>query len=132
MHLYVIVKGTVPSMKQWVDDMQGVKVPFEYKPGKKGLWRLRPRPLMLYEIGFPKDQLQTVLSCVGIGDNYILKRYPILNRIVKMLRKLLKLKPIPNTKNIIPHIQPNQIDKAVAVIPIGLKDDEIFPNREQL
>ena len=138
MHLYVAVKGTLTSIDQWEKDLQAVKVPFEYEKDTKCLWRVAVRPVRLYEIGFPEDQLQTVLSCIGIGlkGNYILDRYPMLKRWAGRIRKILKLQKVPNPEKIIDHMQPNQIDKAVAVIPIGIKKDKFgsneHPDREHL
>lgn len=133
MHLYVWVKGNIASHEMWTRELSSVKLPFKWK-GEDKLMRIGVRPIIPYEIGFPKDQLDYVLSVIGCGNegNYILDRYPIISKVTKMLRKVLKLKPVPKPKSVIAHMQPEQIFKAVAVVPIGLKDDEILPQGEML
>ena len=131
MELIVGVKGNIASVKRWEEELSSVKVPHTWE-GEQGVRRLGVCPMNLYTINFPQDQLQTVLSVVGIGSNYVLERYPILNKGVKYLRRVLKLKPVPKPKSIVPHMQPDQVFKAVAVIPIGLKDDQFINGVEQL
>ncbi len=133
MKLYVWVKGNIASHRMWTEELGAVKLPFKWK-GEDKLIRIGVRPMIPYEIGFPKDQLDYVLSLVGCGNdgNYILNRYPIIDKMTKALRKFLKLKPVPKPKQVIAHMQPDQIFKAVAVVPIGLKDDEILPQGEML
>ena len=133
MELIVGIKGNVQSCRRWEEELGAVKVPHTWK-GKQGVRRLGVCPIRLYTINFPHDQLQTVLSVVGcgIGYNYVLKRYPILNKGVKWLRKLLKLKPVPIPKKIIEHMQPDPIYKAVAVIPIGIKKDAFDNEGEEM
>ncbi len=130
MKIYVWVKGNIRSQNLWATELRAVKLPYKWK-GEQGVIRIGVRPIIPYEIGFPADQLDTVLSVLGAGNdgNYILDRYPIIQKITKLLRKFLKLKPVPKPKQVLAHMQPDQIQKAVAVVPIGMKDD-IFQKKE--
>lgn len=135
MHLYVATKGNILGTKQWAEDLKACKVPYKWDKDKPvGLWRVSPRPIQLWEVGFPEDQLEEVLGMVGLPNQemYALKRYPFLNRWIKRIRKLLKLQEVPLPTKIYEHMQPNQFDKAVAVFPIGLKKDEWHDGIEQL
>ena len=139
MHLYVLTKGDLDSVHRWQADLRAQFLK-TYKNGKpkmmgKGIQQVRRlgvRPVQLFEIGFAEEELDTVLGMVHQSD-YITDRYPVLGKYVKWLRKLLKLKPVPKPKpeKINPLLQPNQLDKAVAVVPIGLKKD-IFKNGEEM
>ena len=111
----------MPSVRQWQEDLSAQYLPFKFK-GEKTAVRLSVRPVQLYEIGFPEDQLDTVMNMVGSSD-YILKRYPVLDKMAKWMRKFLKLKPVPKPKKPFKIMQPNNTNKAVAVVPIGIKDD---------
>ena len=130
MHLYVAAKGIKPHLEQWQNDLLAQKLPLmkegkqvEDDKGNKMFVQLAVRPLQLFEIGFPEEHLQAVLSIVGQQDDYILKRYKILRKFAAMVRKFLKLKKVPQPEFINPLMQPNQYNKAVAVVPIGLKED---------
>ena len=133
MKLYVFVKGNVAGKRRWEEELGAVKLPFKYKK-EKALIRIGVRPIQLYEIGFPEDHLDTVLSVIGIrkDGSYILNRYPVMKKAVKWMRKFLSLKPCPNPKTIIEHMQPNQVDKAVAVIPISIKEDKTYKGFEHI
>ena len=93
--------------------------------------RLSIRPVQLFEIGFAKEELDNVLSMV-CPSSYITERFPVLNMTAKALRKTLGLKEAPVPKTINPLLQPNLVDKAVAVIPIGTKEDIMFEGLEQI
>lgn len=128
MHEYVIGKGTKPSLDKWAADLRAKWVPI-YKDGKPQVLdgmqmyqQLSVRPVQLFEIGFPKEELENVQNILGT-TKYVFKRYPILNFLAKKLRGLLKLKPVPLPTNPDPLYQPNQVHKAVAILPIGLKED---------
>lgn len=128
MELYTVNVGTIPSLEEWETDLRAVKLPFRYdKNKKKGLLRLGVAKVQIYKLMFPEDQLDEVMAMIGVGfdENYILKRFPVLKVISKMLRKLLGLKTPPKPTKIYEHMQPNQTTKAVAVVPIGTRKDMV-------
>jgi len=143
MHLYVVAKGHYDSLSRWQHDLLAQFLP-SYKDGKpvflgvnkdgipiKEFLRLSVRPVQLFEIGFHKENLDTVLSMVCPAA-YLSEKYPILAMTAKILRKILKLQevPFPTTQN--PFLQPNPVDKAVAVMPIGLKEDAVVDGKEDI
>lgn len=133
MELYVVAHGHNDSLKRWENDLsaQFFKVYKDGKPyikdGQQQYRRLLVAPVQLYKIAFAKEELENVLPCV-CPQEYVLDRYKIIKKMGNMLRKVLGLKPVPKPKFIDPFLQPNQIDKAVGVTPIGLKPDNTDAN----
>lgn len=133
MELYVVAGGQIDSLNRWVQDLNSQFLPI-YENGKpsEGKFthrRLLVAPMQLYKICFPKEELENVLSMVCPTD-YINKRYKILDKGINFVRKILGLKkaPMPKVEN--PFLQPNQVDKAVFVVPVGLKEDEFSNGKE--
>jgi len=133
MHLYVIGKGHTAHLKKWQDDLNAQFIPLMkngeqiIEDGKKMFVQIAVRPVQLFEIGFPKEHLDAIMSVVGTND-YIINRYKIIGRTLKFLRKLLGLKEVPPPKFINELMQPEQSQKAVAIIPLGIKEDIIDKN----
>jgi len=129
MELYVAAIGTKMCMDEWETDLRGVKLPWEHmKNGKKvkEYLRLGVCDFKLKKIFFPKEQLETVMSLVGVSkeESYIIKRYPKIRAGMAILRKALGLKKAPHPKELLMHMQPNAYTKAVAIVPLGIKDDK--------
>jgi|SRR3990167_723890 len=145
MHLYVIAKGHYDNLERWRNDLLAQWLP-TYKNGKKvfrgvnadgipiqEMRRLSIRPVQLYEIGFAKEELDSVLSMVCPMDNYLYHdtHFPALRKFVNWTRKLLGMKEAPIPKTLYPPTQPNPVDKAVMVAPLGLTDDIMSPDGEE-
>lgn len=138
MELYCLVGGQTDSLKRWEADLNAQFLPI-YKDGKRvkfedgGLThrRLLVAPIQLYKICFPKEELESVMSMVA-PSSYIEGRYWIFRSTIKFFRKILGLKKAPNPKTINPFLQPNLVDKAVFVVPVGLKEDEFKNGQEQI
>lgn len=138
MELYVLVAGTMPSQHRWHEDLLAQFLP-RYKKGqietskdgKKIFQRLIVSPIIPYKIAFHKENLPYVLAMVGTED-YVLKRYKRINFLAKWFRKIFKLKDVPKPKEFNMFLQPNQVDKAVAVIPIGMKEDAYDDNGDEM
>lgn len=123
MEAYVVGIGMIPCLEQWEKDLQAVKLPFTYEQGKKKcLIRLGVDRIQLYKIRFPEDQLEVVSQMLGIS-NYIPERFPKIKKFISMLRKIMKMDELKIPNKVIEHMQPDQINKAVAIIPIGTKKD---------
>ena len=134
MHLYVIGRGIKPHLERWENDLLAQPIPYKFKDkdGKlqDGAVQLSVRPIKLYEIVFPEDQLDLVMSMVGTSDA-VLKENPRINKFVKVLRKFMRLQKAPKVKTSI-WFAPNNISKAVGITPIGLKKDEFRDGVERL
>ena len=139
MELYCVVGGEANSVKRWQEDLSAQFFP-TYKDGKKVVYenglvehrRLLVAPIQLYKICFAKEELDNVLPLVCPSD-YIQKRYKWINKSLNFIKKILGLKPVPLPLFLNPLLQPNQVDKAVFVLPIGLKDDNVTKDgKEQI
>lgn len=131
MHLYVVAKGIKPHLELWQNDLLAQYLPvmkngepYIDEDGNQSIVQLSVRPVQLFEIGFPKEHLEHVMNLVGTSD-YVLDRYPKLKFIANSVRKFLRLKEAPKPTTPIPRFQPHVIHKAVAVIPVGTKEDDM-------
>lgn len=136
MHLYVLGRGINDELKRWENDLSAIFLPWEFMhKGKKtkGKIRFAIRPVQLYEMVFPEEQLDNVMSAVvgkpngenipgstKNGETYI--KYKILNKLKRTLGKVLGLKPTPKRWKYNPRMQ--IINRAVGVHPIGIKKDK--------
>lgn len=125
MEAYVFGVGTKPCLEQWRDDLQACYLPvIRRKGGKKPnkMIRFGVGEVKLFKLFFPEDQLDNVMGLIGADEGYV-EKYSVVKSKIKWLRRLLKLKETPKPTKIYPHMQPNQINKAVAIIPIGTRKD---------
>ena len=114
--MYVMLRGMKDGMDRFINDCLAQYLPYEYEPGKVGKLQLGMRPIQLYEIVFPEDQLENVCGMIqpyslqGTGTKEM--------KIATWLRRFLRLKKIPKVppKNAIPN-------KYVSVVGLGLKKD---------
>ena len=91
MELYVVVAGK--GQEQWKNELHAIKVPYKSAKGMK-LSRVGVAEVKMYKVYFPADQLDNVMSVVGVpagAENYPTKKNPQLNWFIKQLRKFLKL-----------------------------------------
>lgn len=137
MELYVMAGGHNDSLKRWENDLSAQFLPMykDGKPleeeGKKMYRRLLIAPVQLYKIAFAKEELDRVLSMV-CPTEYVEERYSTIKKLIKLFRRIMGLKQVPPPSFQNPLLQPNQIDKAVFVIPVGLKDDAYDANGNEL
>ena len=120
-----MTRGIKPEVDRFVNDMLAQYLPFKIPKGKrKGEYivQLAMRPIQLWEVVFPEDQLQTVLRTV-------FKVSPDERKELKMpmaaMRKVLKLDKIP------------PIDEKVrgrfvytdniGLYPVGIRNDKYDP-----
>ncbi len=133
MELYVVAAGHVDSLNRWQQDLTSQFLPI-YKDGKKVpkmKRRLLVAPVQLYKIVFAKEEQERVLQMVCPQD-YMTHRYKFLGYSINVIRKFLGLKKCPIPDKVDAYLQPNIVDKAVAVMPLGLKDDVMFNGIEQI
>ena len=127
METYVAVTGPIPSLKSWETDLQALKFPFDSSgDGKADSYiRCGVCPMMIYKIIHPRDQQKNLMNMIGVGKEgeYVTKNIPKLKKYLTLVRKLLGLKKCPLPTEPVGHMQPCQTTKAVAVVPIGTKED---------
>ena len=125
MELYTFVVGN--GQDQWMHELEAIKLPYKEKGQPDTLIRLGVGEVKLYKLFFQKEHLDKVMSVVGVDPegSYALNKNPRLKTAVNFIRKRLKLKEAPLPKEVVQHMMPDQHKKAVCVIPIGIRDDEI-------
>ena len=124
MELYVLAAGQIDHLNRWQQDLNSVRLPV-YKNGKevpRTLRRLLVAPVQLFKIGFPKEQMEEVIAAV-CPDDYPMRKTKSLGIFASWIRKKLGLREVPKTDKINPYLSPNAFDKAVAIMPLGIKDD---------
>ena len=130
MHLWVFAKGIKDHQDRWVNDLLAQYLPYNNPkmPQRSGgyIAQLAVRPVQLYEIGFPEDQLDTVLRIVR-PEGY---KNTIMEKAIHLIGKLLGLLPIPKftADDGVFRVR----NEAVGVIGVGLKKDKYVDGVEQL
>lgn len=120
MQLYLTVRGEADQMERYKNDLQAQYLPYEYEPGKVGKLQLGVRKIEIWELAFPKDQLNTVLGMIVPFDTR-------LARYINFLRKILGLKNLGKRK-----VKQLFLPRGdVCVMPIGLKEDKMVPQQRR-
>lgn len=116
MHLFVIVRGNKPMVRQWENDLLARYLPYE-QDGKKLALQMGVRPVRLYEICYPEAQHEQVMQLIQPLDHE--KRYP---RLRAIFRRALGLKRVEIPKYISGQLW-QQIHRHVDVELLGCKSD---------
>lgn len=138
MHFVFMPYGIKNFVDFVIEDFNHKYLPLKiYKEGEKDKFvliqvQIRVLPFGLYELVFPKEFLSEILSALKVkSENQQNKYVKRLNKSImgfkplSLMRKALKLEPIPGYKEI-PH--PNfpvpEYKKYVPIIPIGIREDK--------
>ena len=125
MHLYMMTRGIKHSVDQFITELQGKYLPFKWrKDGDTKLEdyhvQLAVRPIQLWELVFPEECKDIILStCLGGADRAGLQ-HPKHAKYIWALRKALGVDPIPeyDKTKMMPITRPQ-----AEVIGIGIKKD---------
>ena len=129
--MYVLGLGTIPSLEQWEKDLQACYLPYgEQGKDPDHLIRMGVGEVKLYKLMFPKECLNQVMGIIGEDPGYV-KKYDFVRKKINWIRSLLKLKEAPKPTKIYKHMLPNKVNKAVAIIPIGTREDVIGDNNRE-
>ena len=145
MHLFAAIRGNINAVNQFITELQGKYLPFKWrdspdKPFQDMSVQLNIQPIQLYSFVFPESSKDLVLSTIlgqsvpnKISGSTIIKEdkgagkpnNPRYKKFVWMLRKLLKLEPIPkyDETKIMP-ITKNSME----IVGIGIKKDGLDKN----
>lgn len=115
MHLYVIARGIRTRLQEWENDVLAQYLPYKYDANKpKGEVQLSLRPIQLYEVVFPEEHYDKVLSALQPYDERA-------GALARVLRKILRLAPV---KKGIPASQFKRRHPWVSIIGVGAKKDK--------
>jgi len=130
MHLYLIARGSKDRLDRWVNDCLARYYPFKCGENNKkpiiGRLQLSMRPIQLYEAVFPEEHLDAVVGALqpygGYGFATGVKKH-----MIKLLRKLLKLEPIPQGLKVDADKFNNVLyGEFVDVMGVGIKRDKDY------
>ena len=131
MHLIFATDGIKKEVDDTINQLQGVYLPFEIKeegtaglPKGKCSVQLQVRPVQLWDVIFPREHKDLILSTiVGQHPKMNTEKFKVNSFLGKMVQKKLGLQPIPEydlTKRL------PQCFRHTNVIPIGIKEDYDF------
>ena len=134
MHLYLAIRGHKERVERWLNDCLAQYYPYKHKKDEeKGILQLAMRPIVLYECTFPEDQLMTVLATLRPRDIKGFERTGLSNKLAGVIRKLLKLDPMPTDEEIKKHKPIYPMNKTdIDITAIGTKKDTYKDGIEQI
>lgn len=96
MHLYFTTRGIKMHVDNFITQLQGKYLPFKYN-GKDSAVQVAVRPVQMWEVVFPKEHLDLMLTtCLGPDGKPYHKRH---NKFIAVVRKVLGVKKIPKYDN---------------------------------
>lgn len=137
MHLYTITRGIKKDVDEFIKLLQGVFLPykFETKKGKieNGTVQIQVRPIQLWEIVFPEEHKDLILTTVLGGQNSMkgITNQKKHRKFVSLIRKALGVEKIPDydMSKVLPCAWANQNTEVVGV---GIKEDYKINGLERL
>ena len=132
MHLYVIARAQADRLKRWENDILARYYPFKYHKDKPdGKVQLALRPIQLYEIVFPEEHLDKVVSAIQPYGGFNFNTGWTM-KLRKLLTKVLHLEPIPKVEKGKDDQNQAIYNDYVDVAGIGIKKDKYIDGIEQL
>ena len=133
MHFYCITRGIKHDVDRFINDCQAQSFLYPpHPPGEaKNYVQLAMRPMQFWEVVFPKQSLHDVLRIFEPQSKFT-DNQAWVNKYALLMRKLLKLEPVPEYDTKLP--KRLLYKKNVHVTGIGIKEDIDNPNnpREML
>ena len=116
-------RGMNEQTEKWKKYMETWYLPLPYTQNgvKKTIgYQLNLKPILLWGLTFPRDQINFVLSSLQFTDETSNVGWLHKSPQMAMLRKLLKVQPIPEFEK----VEPKYIGKEVVQLtPIGIRKD---------
>ena len=67
MQVYFLTRGHKTWVDQWITELQGKYLPFNYN-GEKGMLQVIVRPIQLWEVAFPAEHRDVMLQTIFAGQ----------------------------------------------------------------
>jgi hypothetical protein len=134
MHLYVIARGQRDRLERWVNDLLARYYPYNMDNKTKNVKvQLAVRPIQLYEIVFPEEHYEAVVSAIQPYGGYNFNK-GIFAHLRNILTKMLRLEPIKQDvkADILDRHNTPLYRDFVDVAGIGVKKDKFIDGIEQL
>ena len=95
MHLYFITRGIKHEVDRFIKELECLYLPFNHQGQSKWL-QTSVRPVQLWEVVFPKEQLDTMLTTVfGKHEEFKPTQHKKHEKYLTILRKILGAKKLP-------------------------------------
>ena len=127
MHLYTISRGIKENVDRAIRDLQAQYF-INKNAGQDILTQFQVCPMQFWEFKFAEEHLDTVLSTIRYREN---KDYAGFNRKFDMLRRMMKLKKIPDLDYSKIPAKPI-FNRNIGWHHIGTKEDLIVDGTERL
>ena len=131
MHLIFLTRGIKHRVEDYINQLTGKYLKIKYQMPKDTelkdyMVQLNVQPVQLWSVVFPKECKDLVLTTIlGKGESAGKPTSKGFKKFVYVLRKLLKLDPLPEKWDDTTEMPVNRSD--IEKIAIGLKDDYIAP-----
>jgi len=128
MHLYVLARGIKHDFDRMINDLQAQYLPYKSHPNykkNKMVVQLSVRPVQLFELVFPREELDTVQGMLW-DNNLAMNTRDKMG--TAMVRKMLGAKKVPKFDESIPRRLIYRHN--VACYPVGIKEDTNDPEDE--
>ena len=130
MHLYTITRGIKKDVDDYITQLQGKYFPYPLKGvgGGMGTLQLSVRPIQLWEMVFPKEQLALAVGTICNGS---LKTGDWRSKFINGLRLMLRAEKLPKWDYAkLPKMPINKTN--VAVYPVGTRADKNWEGPEMI
>jgi len=123
MHLYILTRGIKNSVDQFITELQGKYLPYVFYKGKKLMKcqvQVSVRPIQLWEIVFPEEHKDVMLSTILPEAHKGVTQHKKHNKFIWAIRKALGVEKLPDYKS---DIQMPITLANTEVVGIGIKKD---------
>ena len=127
MHLLIGTRGNKESVELFIKELSSKYMPLPFRNKKTGkivnvAQPIHVRPFQLWEIIFPKEQRDAVLTTL-FPEKEVMPDNPKFQRLYKWILRFLPLKKIPKEWDTKKKIYVNRND--VEIVGLGMIEDEI-------
>ncbi len=131
MHLVLVARAEMRELERWKSDLAAIHFP--YKVGNKDKFiQMGVMKTELLDLIFPEEHLEEIIRALQITDKMSIdwKDAPVVNKIINVVRKALKLKPIPKVDMSLKRRFIN--NRYIQKTAIGIKEDVKHGGREHI
>jgi hypothetical protein len=127
MHAYFLTRGNIYDVDLFIDYLKTRTMMLPFTRDSDGLKGKLPlsmivRPIQLWEVCFPKEEKDTVLTALKFDEGIYPDNYKMHTGIYA-LRKALQAEPVPKFSKEKTLFMPIKAMENIQIIPIGVRED---------
>lgn len=123
MHLYVMTRGIKHDSERMMTELASQYVPYKFN-GEDGVIQVSVRPIQLWEIVMPKEQLPVIMRSIWEQEPLPIHTNFMQKLRLDVMRKALMAKPVPKFETYKDSPYKPFYKSNVACYPIGIKEDK--------